>query len=469
MTRTSLALLAAVPLACVLAVADPPPAADPKPAWGEEIDLAVGGSAVRVRVRVAVDGKPAGATWATATDRLFRFLDRDGDGHLSPSEAERLPTPFDLRRMLWGVFDPPVAVGAGWRAADAGRDERLAPAEVFAYYRDARLGVQVGLGVGPGAADLTAALVKALDRDRDGKVSPADLRTAEATLAPKDVNEDELIAPSELVAGLIYPGATGATRLAPVVAAPERGGVWLPASRAATAPDRTWAVAFTTDGPTLAAGEAGELVTGGVRLSLRVDAGKLGDLFAPAREKALGRFAALAGKEGLSAGQPAVRNDPAVQRLAAFADRDGDGRLTRPELDAWFAVAEAFLAGQILVTALDLGPGLFELLDADGDGGLSPRELRTAAARLEKAGHMRDGVLDPATLPRTVRLTVSRGHPRAALPRPERLGPEWFRAMDRNGDGDVSRREFAGPAAAFDKLDADGDGLLAPVEAGRSR
>jgi hypothetical protein len=40
--------------------------------------------------------------------------------------------------------------------------------------------------------------------------------------------------------------------------------------------------------------------------------------------------------------------------------------------------------------------------------------------------------------------------------------------MDRNGDGDVSRREFLGPPDAFLKLDRDGDGVISRDEAGRA-
>ena len=48
---------------------------------------------------------------------------------------------------------------------------------------------------------------------------------------------------------------------------------------------------------------------------------------------------------------------------------------------------------------------------------------------------------------------------------PERSGPLWFRKMDRNRDGDVSLREFLAPLAIFQKLDANGDGLISAAEA----
>ena len=39
--------------------------------------------------------------------------------------------------------------------------------------------------------------------------------------------------------------------------------------------------------------------------------------------------------------------------------------------------------------------------------------------------------------------------------------------MDRNRDGDVSRREFLGPRAEFDRLDRDHDGLIDAEEAAK--
>ena len=43
--------------------------------------------------------------------------------------------------------------------------------------------------------------------------------------------------------------------------------------------------------------------------------------------------------------------------------------------------------------------------------------------------------------------------------------PGFVSRLDRNGDGKVSRKEFDGPADAFDHLDANGDGYLSDAEA----
>jgi hypothetical protein len=53
----------------------------------------------------------------------------------------------------------------------------------------------------------------------------------------------------------------------------------------------------------------------------------------------------------------------------------------------------------------------------------------------------------------------------APVIRPRTAGPLWFRKMDRNRDGDVSRREFLGSDEEFARIDTDGDGLISLEEA----
>jgi hypothetical protein len=42
--------------------------------------------------------------------------------------------------------------------------------------------------------------------------------------------------------------------------------------------------------------------------------------------------------------------------------------------------------------------------------------------------------------------------------------PQWFMHADLNGDGDISRREFVGTTAQFDRLDDDKDGYVGAEE-----
>ncbi|MFG0240142.1 MAG: hypothetical protein ACF8CY_03675 [Gimesia chilikensis] len=70
-------------------------------------------------------------------------------------------------------------------------------------------------------------------------------------------------------------------------------------------------------------------------------------------------------------------------------------------------------------------------------------------------------------VPHVILFVVSQGYP-DQLGKTTTSDVEWFNLMDRNRDGDVSRREFTGPPAAFDRLDQDHDSLISLLEAVKS-
>ncbi len=171
-------------------------------------------------------------------------------------------------------------------------------------------------------------------------------------------------------------------------------------------------------------------------------------------------------------------------------DRDGDGKVTEQEFSAYLDFladlqARAKKACVSLVLS-DESRGLFDLLDANRDGRLSVREMRAAPGLLAKFDRQKKGFITPADLPRSYRLTVRSGPAKGGTDdysailsriygggnkdqaiRERTNGPLWFRKMDKNRDGDVSRREWLGSEEMFRQIDSDGDGLISAEEAGR--
>lgn len=167
-----------------------------------------------------------------------------------------------------------------------------------------------------------------------------------------------------------------------------------------------------------------------------------------------------------------------VRVILEAADRDGDGKLTKEEFDAYFDLQDSFRNVSISLMPTVQTPTLFQLLDENRDGRLSVRELRTAWDRLivlEEPGAsvITKNIIQPSVALRLTRSfdrynvalqpAVYYGNPNQ-VPVPTK-GPLWFRKMDRNGDGDVSRGEYVGTRSEFDAIDTDHDELISLEEA----
>jgi len=425
--------------------------------------------------RVQVDGLAD-----RRTDALFDHLDRDKDGLLTRPELAAIVG--SLRKLdrddneliaadeVAGVGPPAPVITSVMMGGRAARETVVPPAvELVAGESPLRVvrlllkKYDTGSSRGPGKTDsrlspeefaIPPSAFQAADTGRDGTLNLEELRKYLAQ-SPIDVVVDVALSPE--------PNGRPLARVQGV--------------------DGTLPDGFSVQ--PLAEGVVGVEV-GPVRLDIQVDDG-LGAAES-ARKTFRARFDALdANQDGYLEEAELNQNNGQPSPLAGLfrpLDRDGDGKLYPAEVDDYVTRQVAANRGRLTLTASNEGRALFGIIDSDRDRRLGAREVLETFAHVSACDRDRDGKIAPTEIPHHIQLTLTRGDLSAVLaspvvnpnvvvqrvlfiPPPSRVavGPPWFRKMDRNRDGDVSRREFLGTLDQFDRLDRDHDGLLAPAEA----
>jgi Ca2+-binding EF-hand superfamily protein len=224
-----------------------------------------------------------------------------------------------------------------------------------------------------------------------------------------------------------------------------------------------------------------EVAVGEVSLEFHADAGERGA--DEARRYYAGQFRAADKDNNQYLEKSEVKAHGPFAALFDMIDRDGDGKLYMKEVDGFVDRQARAARGQVVLSAADQGRAIFAIMDLNRDRKLGAREVRGTVARVSSWDRDADGKVGSDEIPHRFQLTVGRGQvtgvgmaaagghgwvPPADPPAPA-AGPSWFRRMDRNKDGDVSRREFLGPRAQFDRLDRDGDGLIDAQEAAAAK
>jgi Ca2+-binding EF-hand superfamily protein len=422
-------------------------------------------------------GRPAAGA-DELNEALFTLLDTDKDGKLSKEELAAAPAVLgkldqDEDEMIsMEELLPNSGLNGGGIAGIA-----VAPGAAAA---PQAAGPFLDLGPGESPAKLVPEL---LARYGKGKktLSRADLGLDRDTFAALDANHDDALDSEELAHFADRPADLEATVRfgqrepgeAPL-ALEEPGGRPSPLA-ASSRPSGDGAVV---------------LDMGTTRLELRLAGGAAQGRATALREQYIQQFKAADQDNNGYLDMNEARRSPFFSNTFKLMDRDGDGKLFEKEMleyvDAMLDLQVRAQAACASLSISDSGKGLFDLLDTNRDGRLSVRELRQAVRLAQQLDRDGDGAVSRGEIPRSYQMSVARGAsvvdplgarrvvvaPAAGMvngrpvPQPS-AGPLWFRKMDRNRDGDVSRKEFLGTDEEFRKIDADGDGLISADEATR--
>jgi Ca2+-binding EF-hand superfamily protein len=170
---------------------------------------------------------------------------------------------------------------------------------------------------------------------------------------------------------------------------------------------------------------------------------------------------------------------PSFERLLKAADKNKDGKLEADEMAAVAknmpaagggrpgAGAAAKAAGKAagnLPPAFSPNPlARFKAMDKNSDGKVSRDEFTGRPQLFDRLDSNKDNFIEQSELKPLLAMANAPG---AAAPAGGAgQGGARVMAMDKDGDGKVSKKEFTGNPAMFDRLDANSDGFLNATEA----
>ncbi len=411
-----------------------------------------------------------GGRAAQMTEDLFKRLDRKGDGKLSEES---------LRAAKETLF-----------ALDTNEDELVSAEELIPNFRFGFGGPDPSGKDKPGPAlavvnrddppaKQVAPLLARYDTDGNGKLSRAEIGFDEAVFTALDADKDGGLSADELAQWLARPADR---ELLVPLKDPCIPLDLLDQPRFAPDPEKDLPIEVLRQdaetrlqtGSLERNGETGLLLTSGASfVEFRKERSSQW-AFGRRQYEYLQKFHGARHDEPFVTKKAALRNRE-LGGLFACLDRNGDGKVTEDEFGAFFDLIADVNRGFTVVSLSERGPCLFDLLDTNRDKHLGARELRDAWKTLSRWDADKDGAISKQEVPRLFQVVLCCGRPSRQLafenekgPDPAekgRAGPLWFRKMDVNGDGDISRREWLGSEEDFARIDTDGDGLIDLKEA----